>query len=172
MGGTDSVTFEEEMIRHLAEHRKRYPLMTEADIVKFIFQGMLGVGHLIRNPENVLAYLQSEMASLAPDAEEPLWETLSPQWLRLNLRPAMARGIPASEIARILFLSAEAKPLPYTRQDVYNFCIRLYESEAMKAIADHMLDENWLPSHSPQYREAYRPAYRVVQFGFIWSSRF
>ena len=37
----------EEMKRCLEEQKKRYPLMNEEDVVKFAFQGMLGVGHLI-----------------------------------------------------------------------------------------------------------------------------
>jgi len=36
------------------------------------------------------------------------------------------------------------------------------DREKMKAAAEKVLDENWLPSHSDQYRNAYHPAYRVV----------
>ena len=32
----------------------------------------------------------------------------------------------------------------------------------MKQAAVKVLDENWLPSHSQRYREAYHPAYRVL----------
>ena len=34
--------------------------------------------------------------------------------------------------------------------------------ENKKAAAEKVLDENWLPSHSEAYREAYKPAYRVL----------
>ena len=36
------------------------------------------------------------------------------------------------------------------------------DREKMKTAAEKVLDENWLPSHSEQYRNAYQPAYRVV----------
>ena len=36
----------------------------------------------------------------------------------------------------------------------------------MKAAARRVLEEDWLPSHSEQYREAYRPAYRVLHKDF------
>ena len=36
------------------------------------------------------------------------------------------------------------------------------DREKMKVAAEKVLDENWLPSHSDQYRNAYHPAYRVV----------
>ena len=87
-------------------------------------------------------------------------------WVRLNLRPAMAKGMTADDIARCLVRSAERGPLSFTRQNVYNFCVKLDGSDKMKAAAEKVLDENWLPGHSGRYREAYRPAYRVLYKDF------
>ena len=150
----------------LKVQKKRYPLMTEEDIVKFAFQGMLGVGHLIPSEEEALRRLHAEMIGLQPGGEEPLTEGVSPQWFRLNLRAAKAKGISEADIAHMLCQSAKRKPLSFTRQNVYNFCVKLDGSERMRAAAQRVLDENWLPSHSEQYREAYRPAYRVLYKDF------
>ena len=152
----------EEMKRCLLAQKKRYPLMNEEDVVKFAFQGMLGVGHLVSSEDSALQYLQSEMADLQPDENEPLIEKISPEWLRLNLRAAKAKCMTAADIAYILFRSAQQKPLSFTRQNVYNFCVKLDNSDKMKAAAAKVLDENWLPRHSERYREEYHPAYRVL----------
>ena len=146
--------------------KKRYPMMNEEDVVKFSFQGMLGVGHLVDSEDAALQHLQSEMADLEPDEDEPLTEKISSEWLRLNLRAAKAKGMAAEDVAYILFRSAQQIPLSFSRQNVYNFCIKLDNSDKMKAAAEEVLDENWLPRHSEQYRERYRPAYRVLHKDF------
>ena len=152
----------EEMKKQLQVQRKRYPLMNEEDVVKFAFQGMLGVGHLISSIDDGKNRLASEMASLEPDESEPLIEKISTDWVRLNLRPAKAKGMSEDDIAWYLIRSAEWGSLSFTRQNVYNFCVKLDGSDRMKAAAEKLLDDSWLPSHSEQYREAYHPAYRVL----------
>ena len=156
----------EEIRKQLDLQRKRRPQMTEEDVVKFVFQGMLGVGHLIASREAALARLEEEYHQVKADAAESLTETISTDWIRLNLRPAKAKGISAEEIAGYLFESACVPPLPFTRQNVYNFCMKYNPGERMKAAAEKVLDENWLPSHSDAYRAAYHPAYRVLHRDF------
>lgn len=155
--------FTEETKRLLTAQKERYPLMNEEDVVKFVFQGMLGVGHLIRSGEEALKRLRAEMVELEPDGEEALLEEISPEWVRMNLRAAKAEGITEEEIAERMCRSVQEAPLPLTRQDVYYFCVRLDGSESMKQAAARLLDESWLPGHSRQYREAYHPAYRVLR---------
>ena len=142
--------------------RKRRPQMTEEDIVKFVFQGMLGVGHLVASPEAALARLSEEYNEIEPDETEPLTEKLSTDWIRLNLRSAKAKGMTTKEIAGYVFKSARMRPLSFTRQNIYNFCVKYDPGEPMKRAAEKILDENRLPSHSASYREAYHPAYRVI----------
>lgn len=152
----------EEMKKQLQAQRKRYPLMNEEDVVKFAFQGMLGVGHLISSVDDAKSRLAAEMASPEPDDSEPLIEKISTDWVRLNLRPAKAKGMTEDDIAWYLIRSAEWGSLSFTRQNVYNFCVKLDGSDKMRAAAEKVLDDSWLPSHSMQYREAYHPAYRVL----------
>lgn len=152
----------EEMKKQLQVQRKRYPLMTEEDVVKFTFQGMLGVGHLITSIDDAKKRLSAEMVSLEPNESEPLIEKISTDWVRLNLRPAKAKGMSEDDIAWYLIRSAEWGLLSFTRQNVYNFCVKLDGSDKMKAAAEKVLDDSWFPSHSEQYREAYHPAYRVL----------
>ena len=155
-----------EMESIIRAERARRPLMREEDVVKLVFQGMLGVGHLIASEARALERLRAETAELEPDGAEPLTERVSPQWFRLNLRAARARGISEADIARMLCESAKKRPLGFTRRDVYDFCVKLDGSDRMRQAAQRVLDEGWLPSHSAQYREAYHPAYRVLHKDF------
>ncbi len=140
--------------------------MTEEDIVKFVFQRMLGVGHLISSADDARNRLAAEMASLEPDESEPITEKISTEWVRMNLRPAKALGISEDNLVQNLIQSAKREPLSFTRENVYNFCVELDGSDKMKAAAEKVLDESWLPSHSAQYLEAYHPAYRVLHTNF------
>ena len=160
------ITCAEEMKKQLQVQKKRYPLMTEEDIVKFVFQGMLGVGHLIKSEQDAKDRLSAEMGSLNPDEDEPLIEKISSDWVRLNLRSAKAKGMTVDDIAWYLVRSAEWGALSFTRQNVYNFCVKIDGSERMKAAAAKVLDEHWLPRHSEQYQKAYHPAYRVLYKDF------
>lgn len=153
----------------LADHRRRYPLGNEEDIVKFVFQGMLGAGHLVSSERSAREGLKSELAGLEADDREPLYEPLSSRFCRINLRAALAQGIWAEEIAARLYRSAENEGSLFSRQDVYDYCISVpdVDQERMKEVSGHILDESWLPSHSDAYREAYRPAYRVLLKTFL-----
>ena len=157
----------ENIKKNLLAERKRRPMMTEEDVVKFAFQGMLGVGHMVPSESAALERLHAEMSGLEADPGEKLTERLSPQWFRLNLRAARAAGLREEDIAYMLCRSAEKKPLDFTRRNVYNFCVKLDGSDRMKSAAQCVLDENRLPSHSDIYRDAYRPAYRVLHMDFI-----
>ena len=161
--------FAQEILRCLREQRERYPAMEQQDTVKFVFQAMLGVGHLLSSRDRVESYITQEMDPLPADRAEPLWETLSPSWCRLNLRAAKGMGLTPSAIAGLML--SPGGSMQFTRQDVYDFCAGLTASgdcfitdpDALGSIKD----EAWLPSHSAAYREHYRPAYRVIASGWI-----
>ncbi|MBR4458126.1 MAG: hypothetical protein IKS31_04110 [Clostridia bacterium] len=153
---------------HLRAHLASHPAAGAEDIVKYIFQALLGVGHLLGSPEQVESYLTGEMSALQPDPEEPLTEPVGPDWCRLNLRRAMAEGLAPRDIARLM-LSA---PSPaHTRQEVADVCLAIAGAEKLpdlRGVLACLEDPAWLPSHSEAYRAAYRPAYRVI--GADWMS--
>ena len=113
-------SFSKAMLRYLEEQLQRYPAMQQQDIVKFVFQAMLGAGHLVSSRDAVTEYAAREMALLPADPGETLYEMLSPSWCRLNLRAAKARAFTPSVIAGLM--SSPGKTVPFTRQDVYTFC--------------------------------------------------
>ena len=150
---------------NLRRHLETHPQAAEEDIVKFVFQAMLGVGHLVSSADAIQARLKNEMAQHPEDDTEPLTEELSSRWVRLNLRPAKAGGITPEELAERVYRSAR-QPVPYTRQDVVGFCQTLnideMDREKTKEAAEQLQDTSFLPSHSAQYRTAYKPAYVVL----------
>ena len=161
--------FEQEMMDRLREQRELHPVMKQEDTVKFVFQAMLGPGHILSSREKVEAYIAREMDGLPEDPGEPLFEILSPDWCRLNLRRAKAEQIPPSVIAGLMISIPGGRA--FSRQDVYDTCVRLAES-GETAIPDidslrSILDESRLPSHSAAYREAEHPAYRVVSTEWV-----
>ncbi len=151
------------MLDCLRAHREQYPDLQAEDIVKFIFQGMLGVGHLLGPRASVEAYIAEEMAGQVPDPGQPLTEALSPGWCRLNLRRAMAEGLTPELIAKMM--AAEQPERVFTRPDVRQVCAEYAQETGLPEIAEiaALLDDpRWLPSHSDSYRERCRPAYRVI----------
>ncbi len=154
------------MLNTWQQHRERYPAASEEDAVKLIFQGMLGCGHLLKNEQGALDALLKEEAVLSPSSEEALTESLGAYYVRLNLRAAMQRGIRPEWIVRMMLASVEDAP-SFTRSDVASEIRRLCKSgwlqENALACAQRLeADADWIPSHSPAYRAAYAPAYRVI----------
>lgn len=140
-------------------HRRHYPLMEPQDAVKLAFQSLLGCGHLLAEESTVAARIAREEACLSPDASQPLTEPLGRDYVRLNLRRAMAEDIPPLWIARLMACSAGPAR---TREDVVQAVAALGDPRAEK-IAHRLVDEpGWIPSHSDAYRQAYGPAYRVI----------
>ena len=161
--------FERESLYWLKKQYLRYPSMAQEDAVKFVFQAMLGVGHLLSSRTEAADRIAREMAGLSAGPEEPLYEILSPSWVRLNLRPAVEKRIQPSVIAGMMLCSGS--PAQFSRKDVFDFCVKLEKAGEMPGARtvdpERILDGAWLPSHSPGYREKHRPAYRVVSADWI-----
>ena len=141
-------------------HRQHYPLMEPQDVVKLVFQAMLGCGHLLGDESLVAKRIAAEMDEIIPTASEPLLEPLGNAYIRLNLRRAKADGLPPLWIARLMIASTPEQIC--SRQDVVKTVASLDKAEAT-AIAKRLVDEPaWLPSHTRAYHAAYAPAYRVI----------
>lgn len=157
----------------LAEHFARYPQMEPQDAVKLLYQNEFGPEHMLPRPEKALAFLRQEMAGLVPGPEnEPLYEGIGNGLCRLNLRPCLAKGIPAEEICRLFCEAAKA-----VQGDGRSFRKKLRALQEMAerdetpfspGALDYYLilyEEKGCPAvhHSAAYQRAYAPAYRLVQ---------
>lgn len=163
----------------LTWHFTRYPLIQAEDIIKLIYQGVFGPGHLINNREsfrNVEERLRNEFACLTPlsvGMEET--EPVDPggSLVRVNLVP-----IANSQEHQVLLQKALKEtiktftPTPalflHRIELAREWCEKYLPSqkERLKLLQQNL---NLPPAHSAIYLQTYRPAYRVV-LSRLWVS--
>ena len=155
----------------LAAHARRYPLMRPTDAVKLIFQNEFGGGHLIADPAASLARLRAECAALTPDPGADRLEAIGNGIVRVNLRaldPAVyplealnddfVRSAAEHTGSRDAFLAKLALLREVTAEGLFAF-----DPAALEDYLRPYIEAGCPPvSHSPAYRAAYQPAYRVV----------
>ncbi len=151
----------------LAPQLKLRPISNPQDLIKLVFQAVMGGGHLISDPSRTLAYLNAEMETLTP-TDEPLFERIGEKVCRFNL--ASKENTLSAEVINNLFVYS-ANRVNGTREEL------LATLNTVKAAIDSgSLDlpfsgddfaalypaEGVIPRHSEEYRQTYSPAYRVL----------
>ena len=159
----------EELEQILREHTKRYPLMQPCDAVKLIYQNEFGGGHLIRDEQACLNYLRREYADLEKDPTAPMYEDIGNGIVRVNL--AAVREEDLEQLGQD-FIASAAKHKgtldsflnklevlhKLTTAGVFSF-----DLDALNAYLSKYKAAGYpAVSHSPEYRQAYNPAYRVI----------
>lgn len=155
----------------LLTHAARYPKMEPTDAVKLLYQSEFGGGHLIKNEEACLKYLHTEYESTPQRMDAPLLEDIGNGIFRVSLAALDAHGyspvtlgqdfIRSSSISRgnlqhfrqqlqLLRELTRAGQMPFSPAELECYLLG-YEKAGYPAV-----------SHSDAYREAYHPAYRVV----------
>ena len=156
----------------LRAHAARYPLMEPRDAVKLVYQNEFGGGHLIRNEQACMEFLQREYTSVPQDPDVPLLEDIGNGLCRVNLAALDAHGISPTELGAAFIRSAAQ-----TRGSVASFRKKLallqkltaegampFSQEALGAYLIDYETAGFPPvSHSNTYRNAYHPAYRVIR---------
>ena len=159
----------EELKVILITHANRYPLMQPQDAIKLIYQNEFGGGHLIRDEEACLNYLRREYADLEKDPTAPMYEDIGNGIVRVNL--AAVREEDLEQLGQD-FIATAAKhkgtmdsflnKLEVLRklanEGVFNF-----DTNALSSyLTEYKAAGYPAVSHSPEYRQAYNPAYRVI----------
>ena len=159
----------EELKAILITHAKRYPLMQPTDAVKLIYQNEFGGGHLIRDEQACLNYLRREYADLEKDPTAPLYEDIGNGIVRVNLAAIEPEDL--DQLGKN-FIDSAAKH----KGTMDSFLNKLEVLRKLTAEGVFAFDTNALSSyltkykaagypavsHSPEYRQAYNPAYRVI----------
>jgi len=164
----------EELRAILIAHAKRYPLMQPRDAVKLIYQNEFGGGHLIRDEEACLNYLRREYASVEKDPTAPLYEDIGNGIVRVNLAAVKPEDL--EQLGRDFIRSAAKHKgtldsflnklevlRMLTTEGVFAFdldALNTYLSEYKAAGYPAV-------SHSEQYRQAYKPAYRIIRNAYL-----
>lgn len=142
------------------------------DAYKLLYQGTLGIEHLLTDTTAAKQYLADEWQAITAREDEPLYEIISPdsQWVRLNLKPYKASGGDIEKIWEAMLRSAQVttnkeafvkrwlelillvneKKLPLDSSELHDFDKRI-------ALANYPAVH-----HSHEYAKAYQPAYRVL----------
>ncbi len=161
-----------ELLEVLRAQGARWPAMTARDILKLLYQHSFGGGHLIEDEEKMAARLEEEYRQAEPCPGLPLFEPLGGGWARLHLAPARKAGLSAGLIGRMFRASARPKPEGALLQGVDEWKSLAWQgvfphctlAQAEACLAEY---KGGPVSHSEAYRQAYHPAYRVVDARLI-----
>ena len=164
------VSLEKILRRHAALH----PAMMPCDAVKLVYQNEFGGGHLVADPAGSLERLRQELHSAAPVpfAAEPIGNGI----VRVMLDGLTRTGYALEALNQDFVRSAEEhtgdrgaflEKLTLLRQlaaqDIFSFT-----APQLEAYLTDYAEQDYPPvSHSPEYRAAYHPAYRVVLEQFL-----
>jgi len=151
-----------------------YPDLRLLDLYKSCFQDYMGVEHLISDYDRMKNYLDEELQT----AEEfPSWDYepcgIEGKYVRVNIRVVKDGRISEDKLLDAFVRSANAKHPPlkkWKRQwhklirkiDQMQLELPYYDQD--KEFIDSLLNNGeYAISHSPEYRAAYHPHYRVVE---------
>ena len=155
----------------LLTHARQYPLMQPCDAVKLLYQSQFGGGHLILDEAACLEFLHREY-SATTQTHDPLWEDIGNGMVRIYLSALDAWGYTQQQLGQDFIRSAAAVQ---GSMDVFLQNLTLLEAltqqgkmpfsfpELERYLAAYAAAGYPAVSHSETYRNAYHPAYRVMQ---------
>lgn len=171
-----ALTEEELKIVHLIQyHQKLRPGFEIQDAYKLLYQGNLGIEHIMGDTMAAKEYLEYEMSSITemefPD--ESLIENISTDTsiVRINLRPFKRLNLNTEKLWRTMALSAEHYPKVEEKFiHAWALYVQLCENdevsfdiEKVRLFDLQMKNNNYRSAHhSNSYTDTYKPAYRVV----------
>lgn len=155
----------------LRRHARKYPQMQPTDAVKLIYQNVFGGGHLIRDPEVCRRALEQEYAATPQERFAPLVESIGNGMVRVMLNALENSGYSVQQLGDDFIRCAEQN-----RENRKGFLLKLDVLRKVTAagvfgftleeldtyLCEYKKAGYPVVSHSRQYRQAYKPAYRVV----------
>ena len=145
------------------------------DAYKLMYQGNLGIEHIMGDTAAARNYLEYEMSAVQESEfpDEPLIENISTDTsiVRINLRSFKRLGMNTEKLWRTMVASAESYPKVDEKFiHAWKMLVSLCKTEALSfnyetvKLFDEQMKSNNYPSahHSKVYMDTYKPAYRVV----------
>jgi hypothetical protein len=167
----------EEILEIMKTDLEKYPEMTPQDYFKLIYQNELGPGHLAENEAEALNNLLAEWNEIEADENAELLEPIGNHLCRINLKKAKCLYTP-EEINDIFVRTANIHRgrmgefmhnMKLLKHNLQNLPVHFTEEEFLE-FQEMYRGRGYPPlRHSPKYREAYDPHYRVVYEGFAES---
>lgn len=141
----------------LKYHLKKYPLMNNQDIIKLVYQEVMGPNHIIKSFEIALKYIANELND-SSDANNNLYEYLGKNYVRMDIHNYFKFYKNVESLCDLFVSSLCVKD---NRNELKETLESLLSLEEIK-------DYNYLPvSHSEIFRNAYLPHYRIIKSSFL-----
>lgn len=149
-----------------------HPSIQLQDVIKMCYQAVFGAEHLLKDTEQARQYFLREYDETPASYSIPLYEPISENFCRINLAAWKARNFDPEELFQ-LFVSSADFHTQGTRTDLNN-CAKSVEKIIAKGLLPFSLEE-WQEAylayknngmhpvhHSDAYRQAEKPAYRLI----------
>ena len=165
----------------VSQQLKTYPKSRLLDIYKSCFQDYMGAEHLVSDRGRVKAYLDEELQTTSLDDLMPWYYEpcgVNGQYVRVSIRTIKENLITEDMLLDAFIRSANSDKRPTVESwrnrwhkiictiDQMELNLPSYQQD--RAFIDSILSVGkYAISHSPEYREAYRPHYRIVEKGIF-----
>lgn len=158
----------------LADELRLHPEAAADDAYKFLHQGVFGPGHAVDDRRSAERLLDQEIAGLVPAAvEDPLCQPLagSTPMARIHLRPFLAADEDPKALLDVFVASAAVTAGSAADMDAaLTAAVATLAKDGQWGLAGELetlgsgLAAGSYPAtgHSERYRNAFKPAYRVV----------
>lgn len=158
-----------------------YPKSRLLDIYKSCFQDYMGAEHLVSDRLRVKAYLDEELQSTSLDSLKTwLYEPcgVDGRYVRVSIR-AIKEGLIKEDMLLDAFIrsanTSERRSIESWRDrwhviigTIEQMQLQLPNYDKDKQVIESILSAGkYAISHSPEYREAYHPHYRIVEKGIF-----
>lgn len=141
----------------LKYHLKKYPKMTNQDIIKLIYQETLGPNHIISDQNRVLNYLQKELEE-NHSLFNNLYEYIGTNYVRMDIHKYYQYFNNIDTLFNLFFNSLSPNQDLNLLKDTLNNFLTI----------DDLKDYNYLPiSHSDIYKSSYLPHYRIIKSSLL-----
>ncbi len=158
-----------------------YPQSRLLDIYKSCFQDYMGAEHLVSDRQTVKAYLDEELETTSLDDLMPFYYEpcgVEGRYVRVSLRAVKENLITKDLLLDAFVRSANSAERPSVESwkdrwhvivgTINKMGITLPQYGKDTEFLDSILSAGkYAISHSPEYREAYRPHYRIVERGIF-----
>lgn len=167
----------QEIERFVTTMLEKYPSARLLDIYKSSFQDFMGAEHLVGDSESARAYLEQELATINATALQPWYYEpcgVEGRYVRVSLLAVIDGKVPMELLLDAFIHSANSIERPSVEQWNEHWQQMLVAIDAMKLDLPHQEEDKafiqevlsmgkYAISHSPEYREAYSPHYRIVK---------
>ncbi len=165
----------------VTKQMQTYPKSRLLDIYKSCFQDYMGAEHLVSDRQTVKAYLDEELETTSLDDLMPFYYEpcgVEGRYVRVSLRAVKENLITKDLLLDAFVRSANSAERPSVESwkdrwhvivgTINKMGITLPQYGKDTEFLDSILSAGkYAISHSPEYREAYRPHYRIVERGIF-----